>query len=153
MSTSADKAEVLEANQRFYEAFAERNIEAMEALWSRSAPVACIHPGWGPLRDREQVMASWTGILGNAGAPRIRCSRASVHVMGDAAFVVCEEMVESSRLVATNMFVREGQSWKIVHHQASPIAHEVVSLVEGDADDADGDDSGDDSGEPGDKLN
>ncbi|HET6282750.1 MAG TPA: nuclear transport factor 2 family protein [Polyangia bacterium] len=151
MSTSADKAEVLEANLRFYEAFAERNIEAMEALWSRSAPVACIHPGWGPLRDREQVMASWTGILGNSGSPRIRCSRATAHVMGDAAFVVCEEMVESARLVATNMFVREGTNWKIVHHQASPIAHEVVTVIEGDPDD-DGDDS-DGEGEPGDKLN
>jgi hypothetical protein len=151
MSTSEDKAEVLEVNQRFYEAFAERNLDAMDALWSRSAPVACIHPGWGPLRDREQVMASWTGILGNAGAPRIRCSRATAHVMGDAAFVVCEEMVESSRLVATNMFVREGQSWKLVHHQASPIAHEVVSVAEGDIDD-DGEDSGGD-GDPGDKLN
>lgn len=151
---SADKVEVLEANQRFYDAFAERNIEAMDALWSRSAPVACIHPGWGPLRDREQVMASWTGILGNSGSPRIRCSRASVHVMGDSAFVVCEELVESARLVATNMFVREGESWKLVHHQASPIAHELSLTLAADDDEGDeNDDGSEDDESSGQKLN
>jgi len=25
-------------------------------------------------------------------------------------------------LIATNLFVREGRSWKITHHQAGPVA-------------------------------
>ena len=60
----SDEQAVLSANEAFYRAFAESDLPAMAALWSQRAPVACIHPGWNPLTDREAVMASWAGILG-----------------------------------------------------------------------------------------
>ena len=40
-----DEHAVLAANAAFYRAFAERDVDAMDALWARSIPVACIHPG------------------------------------------------------------------------------------------------------------
>jgi hypothetical protein len=46
----------------------------------------------------------------------------TAHVLGDSAFVVCHEVIEGTRLVATNTFVREDRAWKMVHHQAAPIA-------------------------------
>ena len=64
---TADERAVLAANAAFYRAFAERDVAAMDALWARSTPVACIHPGWQVLNGREAVMASWRGIL--AGVP------------------------------------------------------------------------------------
>jgi ketosteroid isomerase-like protein len=112
--------EVLDANTAFYAAFAGRDVEAMDGLWARSAPVACVHPGWDVLTGREEVMASWRAILGG-DAPPITCTRASAHVVGPAAFVVCHERVPGARLVATNVFVREGGAWKMVHHQAGPL--------------------------------
>ena len=83
----SDMDDVLEANASFYHAFAERDMMAMEALWARRTPVACIHPGWNPLSDRESVMESWRAILGNQAAPRIRCANPSVFLLGGAAFV------------------------------------------------------------------
>lgn len=117
------ESEVLAANRAFYDAFARRDLAAMDALWSRRMPVACIHPGWSPLRGRDQVMASWRAILGGGGAPAIRCSGATAHLVGDgAAYVVCVESVPGARLVATNLFVREDGHWRLVHHQAAPVA-------------------------------
>ena len=113
--------EVLEANSAFYRAFTARDAAAMEALWARSAPVACVHPGWDALRGRDAVMESWRSILGG-DAPRVRCTRASAHVLGAAAFVVCHETMEGARLVATNVFVREDGAWRMVHHQAGGLA-------------------------------
>jgi len=113
--------EVLEANSAFYRAFAARDAAAMEALWARSAPVACVHPGWDALRGRDPVMASWRSILGG-DAPHVRCTRASAHVLGSVAFVVCHETMEGARLVATNVFVRESGTWRMVHHQAGGLA-------------------------------
>ncbi|HEY8013978.1 MAG TPA: DUF4440 domain-containing protein, partial [Dongiaceae bacterium] len=40
----------------------------------------------------------------------------------DSAFVICYEEIEGAVLIATNLFVREGRSWKMTHHQAGPVA-------------------------------
>jgi ketosteroid isomerase-like protein len=114
--------EVLEANEGFYRAFAARDVEAMASLWAEAAPVACIHPGWDVLDGREEVLRSFRAILESPSAPDVRCTMAQVHLLGEAAFVTCHELVQGARLVATNTFVREGSAWRLVHHQASQLA-------------------------------
>lgn len=113
--------EVLEANQAFYRAFAARDAEAMERLWASRHPVACIHPGWDVLDGREEVVSSWRDILAG-NAPDISASRAEARVLGEAAFVTCHEVLAGGLLAATNVFVREDGAWRMVHHQASPVA-------------------------------
>lgn len=123
-SLSPDEPDVLAANGAFYDAFARRDLSAMDHLWARRVPVACIHPGWDVLRGREQVMESWRAILGDGGGTDIRCSGAVVHVLGEVAVVTCRERLAAGRLIATNVFVREEGRWKIVHHQATPLARD-----------------------------
>src|SRR5882724_13163992 len=83
---TAAEREVLEANAAFYAAFEQRDPEAMDALWAREAPVACLHPGWEPLFGREAVVGSWRRILLEGGAPpEIHCERPSAHVAGATA--------------------------------------------------------------------
>ena len=59
----ADEEAILEANDAFYRAFDQRDLEALAAVWASHAPVACIHPGWAPLQGRESVIASWKSIM------------------------------------------------------------------------------------------
>jgi ketosteroid isomerase-like protein len=113
--------EVLEANTAFYAAFAAGDAAAMETLWAREAPVTCVHPGWDALRGREEVMASWRAVLGGQPPP-VTCTGASAHVLGETAFVICQERLPGARLVATNVFVREAGAWRLVHHQAGALA-------------------------------
>jgi hypothetical protein len=114
---------ILFANEAFYRAFADRDMAAMEALWSREAPVACIHPGWSALVSRRDVIESWRRILGNENSPRVTCKEPSAFVHGECAFVVCYEEIDGNFLVATNVFRREGRQWKLVHHQAGPTSY------------------------------
>ena len=130
---SPTEAELLAANAAFYVAFSSGDVDAMDALWAKGPDVACIHPGWDALRGRLRVMASWRAILSNEGGPKITCTGATAHVLGDCAFVLCYETIEGARLVATNTFVHEEGAWRLVHHQAAPIARTV-------ADDDDDDD-------------
>jgi len=121
-----DQAEVLSANEAFYAAFSGQDAETMDELWSRRAPCACIHPGWNVLVGRKRVMASWRAIFEAGGAPPIEPTQATAHVLGETAYVVCLENLPGATLVATNIFVREEGRWRMVHHQAAPIAHERV---------------------------
>ncbi|MCA9678197.1 MAG: nuclear transport factor 2 family protein [Kofleriaceae bacterium] len=124
--------EILAANQAFYDAFVHEDADAMDALWARRAPVACVHPGWSALLGRDQVMASWRAIMAG-GAPPIRASRPRVHQVGDVAYVVCDERIDDGRLVATNVFVREDNAWRLIHHHASEVS--ALAAPENDDDD------------------
>ena len=115
----ADEDAILEANDAFYRAFDQRDLEALAAVWAAHAPVACIHPGWAPLQGRESVIASWKSIM-EGQPPRIACFGARAYVFGDSGFVICSERLEGGTLAATNVFAREGGAWKLVHHQAGP---------------------------------
>jgi ketosteroid isomerase-like protein len=118
-----DDSLILAANDAFYGAFARRDVDTMDTLWARNVAVACIHPGWEVLHGRGEVMASFHAILASPNAPPIKAGRASVTRLGDdVAIVVCTESIDSTELVATNLFVREDGSWKLAHHQAGPIA-------------------------------
>ena len=116
-----DSDAVLAANLEFYRAFTGRNLSAMAALWAQRAPVACLHPGWTTLHGRKAVMDSWQGILGNPEAPRVACFDERVLLYGDVAVVLCEEELDGGTLAATNVFVREDGTWRMVHHQAGQI--------------------------------
>ena len=112
------------ANAAFYRSFASRAMGAMDALWARKHEISCIHPGWPLLVGREAVIESWRTILEGGGAPdTIRCLRPVIQILGDAAWVLCTEDLGGGSLVATNVFVREEGSWRMVHHQAGPTPH------------------------------
>jgi ketosteroid isomerase-like protein len=115
------EAELLAANEAFYQAFAGRNLQVMDALWARRVPVACVHPGWGALQGRTEVMASWRAILSNPEAEPIACVSARAYVLGEVAFVVCSEEIAGNELTATNVFTREDGAWRLVHHHAGPV--------------------------------
>ena len=116
-----DSDAVLAANLEFYRAFTTRDLVAMEALWAKRAPVACLHPGWAALFDRRSIVESWAGILASPDAPRIACFDERVLLHGDAALVICEEELDGGTLIASNLFVREDGAWKVAHHQAGQL--------------------------------
>ncbi len=126
-------ADIISANEAFYDAFRQDDVAAMDALWSQRAPVACVHPGWPALIGRDQVMASWRAIIAN-GAPAIRCGAARVLMLGDVAQVICEERVGGGLVVATNVFVREGNRWLMVHHHASQVVSPAAATDDDDED-------------------
>ncbi len=118
----ADADDVLAANEAFYSTFNRKDTQAMEALWSASDEVGCVHPGWDVLRGRQLVIDSWRNILSNPEQPRIVVGNASVTLLGDVALVHCHELVAGSPLAATNVFRREADGWKLFHHQSGPVA-------------------------------
>jgi hypothetical protein len=116
-----EASDVLFANEAFYRAFNERDTDLMTELWASTDGVTCIHPGWNALEGRERVLDSWRGILGNPNQGRIVTGGATVTFAGDTAIVLCRELVGGSPLIATNVYVLEGEGWKLLHHQSGPV--------------------------------
>lgn len=112
---------VLNANEAFYQALVSGDYNAMESLWATSREVAVIHPGWPALHGREAVMDSWRRIMIGESTREIFCRNARCYLMDKTAFVICSECFPEGELVATNVFVREDDGWRIVHHQGGPI--------------------------------
>jgi ketosteroid isomerase-like protein len=116
------EAEVLEANEAFYRAFNAKDPAAMDAVWSKTGEVTCIHPGWNVLQGRDKVMESWRNILSNPDQPKIVSGGATVSLLGTIALVSCRELVAASPLVATNIFQQEAGGWRLIHHHSGPVA-------------------------------
>lgn len=117
-----DPAEaVLEANQTFYAAFNARDISAMADAWSSQEDILCVHPGWDVLEGRTLVLESYASIFANPSQPKIVAGGESVTLAGDAAVVVCHELVAGTPIVATNVFRLEDGAWKVIHHHAGQV--------------------------------
>lgn len=120
-------AEVLAANQAFYDAHEHRAIEAMAELWERSDRTVCIHPGWPILRAWRPIIDSWWQIFRGPGRSQFILTNEAVSVDGDLAWVTLEEnLVDAGgtgTVAATNLFARQSDGrWLIVLHHGSPVA-------------------------------
>jgi len=115
------------AEAAFYAAFAAVDREAMDAVWAQGDHALCIHPGGGLRRGRQAVMQSWMEIFSGASPPSIQHRLiASFETQGLTVHLV-EELIRphgapaeaATRVLATNVFIREGGSWRLVGHHAS----------------------------------
>ncbi len=137
--TTDDPAAVLRANQSLYDAFETGDADLMAALWldgPDAASVSCVHPGWSPLVGRDTVLRSWTMIMANTSFIQFVLTDVAVHVAGEVAVVTCGENMltglddvtggelgglAGGRAVATNVFRRTPEGWRLWVHHASPV--------------------------------
>lgn len=131
------------ANERFYRALCDQDIEAMDQIWSQDEGARCIHPGWEIIEGWDVVRQSWEMIFSNSGRLNVEPSEVKVRVEGEMAYVSCLESITSgadSEITlarATNLFVRTPSGWKLVLHHASQVPPEARgSAGEDDEDDA-----------------
>ena len=129
-SQEADIQALIDANQRFYDAFGALDIDQMAALWETSDRAMCVHPGWPPLVTWELIRESWRRIFENTALMNFNIRQVNVAIEGDCGWVTCFEGITSVvdtradnfSVLVTNIFVRTPQGWRMVSHQASPAA-------------------------------
>jgi ketosteroid isomerase-like protein len=123
------RAEVEEANERFYNAIEALDLAEMERVWAHGDHVKCIHPGWPLLSGWDAVRESWQTIFANTSEMRFTISEVSVVTVPGLAWVTCTENILSevhgritaTSVLATNLFERGRDGWRLIHHHASHI--------------------------------
>lgn len=139
MDQGAKVAEVLAANERFYDVFRSGDLAAMDALWSERDDISVYHPEWPGLTGRDEVMASWHQVMVLGEPPAIFAKSPTVIREGSAAVVFCIEDAEGRELTASNVFVNENGVWKLLCHHARllPLSGEGTADDPEDAEDGD----------------
>lgn len=115
------------AEAAFYAAFSDRDIDTMTAVWAEGVRSLCIHPGSGLLRGRDAVMQSWVEIFAGAEPPTVEYRLLESLEAADLVVHLVEELVRPSsrpaetanRIVATNVYVHDRDSWRLAEHHAS----------------------------------
>jgi len=121
--------DVREANARFYRAFETLDIAEMDRVWAHGEHVKCVHPGWPLLSGWDAVRESWAAIFENTAEMRFTLSNVVAAAGGDLAWVTCTEniladvqgRVSVTSVLATNLFERTPEGWRMVHHHASHV--------------------------------
>lgn len=116
------------AEAAFYSAFEARDADAMMAVWANDDSVVCIHPLTAPLNGRAAMAAGWLSIFEAAGKFRVQVEVA--HEMREAGQVirvvreyltVGDETAPRPPILATNVYRKESDGWRMVLHHASPL--------------------------------
>ncbi|MDE2585982.1 MAG: nuclear transport factor 2 family protein [Betaproteobacteria bacterium] len=115
-----------EAEAAFYEALEKGDLEAMMAIWAEDEEVVCIHPGGQRLTGHAQVRSGWQTIF--AAAPRLTV-RISDRMRWLGGMMAVHSLLETffsesdptprGPVLATNVFVRGADGWRMLSHHAS----------------------------------
>jgi ketosteroid isomerase-like protein len=128
-----DVEDVTAANAEFYSAIEAGDVERIQRLWDDGDDVVCVHPGWPAVRGRSRVLRSWAVIMANTAYIQFFLTEAEIAVTGDVARVSCEHSLltrvsdadaglgETARVVATNVYRRQPDGWRLWSHHGSPV--------------------------------
>lgn len=116
-------------NARFYEAFENSDLDAIDEIWSHSGSVKCIHPGWHLLEGWDAVRESWENIFNADANMKVSLRNVSAEVHDRLGIVtLIEEIsytsttaVRTGAIMATNIFEFDGKKWTMIHHHGSPM--------------------------------
>jgi ketosteroid isomerase-like protein len=132
-AAAEDIAAVAAANTELYAAIEAGDVDRLAAMWDTTDDIVCVHPGWPAVVGRSRVLRSWAVILANTAYIQFIATSFDVAVTGDVAVVSCEYGVlaradegdtgfgETARLVASNIFRRRGDGWRLWSHHASSV--------------------------------
>jgi ketosteroid isomerase-like protein len=111
----------------FYEALQAGDIERLMAVWSDDDDIVCVHPGGPRVVGPAAIRASFEGIFASGGIPvrpeqgrRLVGAGVAVHSVLERIDVIAESGPRTAWVVATNVYLKTAQGWRIAAHHASP---------------------------------
>ena len=124
--------------QQFYEALQRGDIEQLMAVWSDDEDICCVHPGGPRLLGAAAIRSAFESMFSNGAinarpekVRRLQTHACAVHSVLEHIHVMTSDGPQSGWVVATNVYVKATQGWRLVAHHASPGSpREVQEFVE-----------------------
>ncbi|CAG1017823.1 hypothetical protein BURC_02520 [Burkholderiaceae bacterium] len=123
---------------QFYEALQRGDIDRLMAVWSDDDEIVCVHPGGPRLVGAVAIRASFEGIFSNGAVDatpekvrRVLSHSSAMHNVLERVQVMGQDGPQSAWVIATNVYLKGAQGWRMVAHHASPgTPQEVQEIVE-----------------------
>ena len=111
----------------FYEALQHADIDRLMACWVDEDDIVCVHPGGPRLVGHAAVRAAFETLFANCSVKavpekvrRLDAGSCSVHSVVERIEVMGHDGPGSAWVVATNVYAKTAQGWRMVAHHASP---------------------------------
>ncbi|RYY71520.1 MAG: DUF4440 domain-containing protein [Comamonadaceae bacterium] len=111
----------------FYEALQRGDIEALMACWADDDEMFCVHPGGPRLVGPVAIRAAFEQMFGNgaihatpARVRKVEALASAVHNVLERIEVLTPDGARHAYVLATNVYHKTAQGWRMVAHHASP---------------------------------
>ena len=125
-----------DAEAQFYDALRDGDLERVMAVWADDDEVVCVHPGGtrviGPQAVRavfEAAFANGTIVVHAEHVKRVQAMGSAVHSVLERIDVITDEGPRTGWIVATNVYVKTTQGWRMAAHHASPGAPDELPEI------------------------
>lgn len=122
MGGSADEIEA-----QFYEALQQGDIVQLMACWADEDEVICVHPGGPRLIGASAIRAAFEAMFANGHITarpeqisKVESLTSAMHNVVERVAVLTAEGPQEAVVIATNVYQRTPQGWRMVAHHASP---------------------------------
>lgn len=111
----------------FYEALHTADIERLMACWADDDEIYCVHPGGPRLVGAMAIRLAFEAMFANGSIQaypeklhRVSGPGSSVHSVVERIDLLTDDGPRRAYVLATNVFVKTAQGWRMVAHHASP---------------------------------
>ena len=121
------------AEEAFYLAFEQCDIEMMMSVWSQDQEISCIHPGGPRLEGFDSIRDSWAQIFSHEQGITFELKQKKVLIEKNIAIHRVIEAISlngklSSEIMATNVYCKTKEGWYMILHHASPELHTRINI-------------------------
>ncbi|BCO29776.1 hypothetical protein MIZ03_4700 [Rhodoferax lithotrophicus] len=111
----------------FYEALQTGDIDRLMACWADEDDVICIHPGGPRMVGLVAIRAAFESMFSNGNlriaaqdVRKIEGLASSIHSVRERIGILTQEGPMDAFVMATNVYHKTAQGWRLVAHHASP---------------------------------
>ena len=116
-----------EIEAAFYEALQKGDIEKLMACWADEDEVVCVHPGGPRVVGVLAIRAAFDAMFSNGSirarpqqVRKVESLTSVVHNVLERIEVLTQGGPAHAYVLATNVYHRTAQGWRMVAHHASP---------------------------------
>ena len=132
---TADDIEAL-----FYDALRKGDIAQLMACWADEDDITCVHPGGPRMTGAGEIRAAFEAMFAHGtlqvrteGLRRVQALASAVHTLVERIALELPDGRREACVVATNVYHKTAQGWRLVTHHASPGTAEEAQHTPADA--------------------
>ncbi len=113
--------------QSFYEALHNADIGQLMSCWAEEDDIVCVHPGGPRMIGSGAIRAAFEAMFANGSVQahperihKVVSLASEVHHLVEKIEIITPQGARQAWVIATNVYHKTPQGWRLVAHHASP---------------------------------